>query len=60
MEKEFICGMLIGALTGALVVANSCKARKLVKEGQEQIKNKVSEMTKQNGKNSDEYEDLGE
>ena len=31
---------------GALIIANSYKARKLVKDSQEQIKNKVTEMAK--------------
>ena len=49
MEKGFICGMIAGVLAGAVIVANSYKARKLVKDGQ-----KVSEMTeKTDGKKSD-------
>ncbi len=45
MEKGFCLGMALGVLAGAVIVANSLKARQLVKDGQEQIKNKVSEMT---------------
>lgn len=60
MEKGFFCGMILGLTAGALVVANSYKARKLVKEGQEQIKTKVTEMAKKGNGKSDEYEELGE
>ncbi len=60
MEKGFICGMIAGVLAGAVIVANSYKARNLVKDGQEQIKKKVSEMTENQNKKSDSYEELGE
>ncbi len=60
MEKGFICGMIAGVIAGAVIVANSYKARKLVKDGQEQIKKKVSEMTENQNKKSDSYEELGE
>ena len=43
MEKLAL-GMLIGAVGGALVVANSQKMRTLVKNGQEEILNKVNDM----------------
>lgn len=59
MEKGFICGMIAGVLAGAVIVANSHKARKLVKDGQECVRQKVSEMTeKTDGKKSDNYEEL--
>lgn len=59
MEKGFICGMIAGVLAGAVIVANSYKARKLVKDGQECVKQKVSEMTeKADKKKSDNYEEL--
>ena len=59
MEKGFICGMIAGVLAGAIVVANSYKAIKLVKDGQECVKQKVSEMTeKADKKKSDNYEEL--
>ena len=60
MEKSFVCGMILGLLGGAILVTNSYKARKLVKDGQEQIKKKVSEMTENQNKKSDSYEELGE
>lgn len=59
MEKSFVCGMILGLLGGAILVTNSYKARKLVKDGQEEIKNKVSEMTeKKSGKKEDDYNEL--
>ena len=51
MDKNFACGLVLGMIGGALIIANSYKARKLVKDSQEQIKNKVTEMAKIN-KNS--------
>ena len=41
-----------------LIVANSYKARKLVKYSQEEIKNKVAEMTEKKDRKKD--EDLNE
>ena len=59
MEKSFVCGMILGLLGGAILVTNSYKARKLVKDGQEEIKNKVSEMTeKKSGKKENDYSEL--
>lgn len=43
MEKLAL-GMLIGAVGGALVVANSHKMRTLVKKGQDEVLNKVNDM----------------
>ena len=57
MEKEFACGLILGMIGGALIVANSYKARKLVKEGQEQVKNKVSELAKNKDKSGN-YDEL--
>lgn len=60
MEKSFICGMILGLTVGAVIAANSNKARKLVKEGQSQLKNKISEITERKDKNSDDYEELND
>lgn len=57
MEKNFTIGLILGMIGGALIVANSYKARKLVKEGQEQIKDKVSKLANCKDKSED-YEDL--
>ncbi|MBE5742504.1 MAG: hypothetical protein E7360_04180 [Clostridiales bacterium] len=57
MEKDFAIGLILGMIGGALIVANSYQARKMVKDGQEQIKNKVCDMTKKKQQSND-YEDL--
>lgn len=44
MEKMFCIGLVFGALGGALVVANSCKMRTLVKKGQAEFIEKVNEV----------------
>ena len=44
MEKMFCLGLLLGAMGGALVVANSYKARSLVKKSQAELLEKVDEM----------------
>ena len=43
MEK-FAAGLMVGALAGALVVANSYKMRVLVKKSQDEMKTKLDEM----------------
>lgn len=61
MDKNFACGIVLGLLGGALLVSNSYKARKLVKDGQEEIKNKVSELTeKKSKKKKDDYDELNQ
>ena len=44
MEKLFCLGLALGAVGGALIVANSYKARSLVKKSQAEITQKVNEM----------------
>ena len=44
MEKMFCIGVALGFLGGALVVANSYKARSLVKKSQADMMEKVNEM----------------
>ena len=58
MDKNFACGIVLGLLGGMLIVSNSYKARKLVKDSQEEIKNKVAEMTEKKDRKKD--EDLNE
>ena len=57
MEKNFAIGLFLGMIGGAIIVSNSYKVRKLVREGQQQIKDKVSKLAKCN-KQRDDYEDL--
>ena len=43
MEK-FTIGLLCAGIGGALLAANSCKMRTLVRKGQEEIKQRLDEM----------------
>jgi hypothetical protein len=52
MEDSFLCGVLLGMLGGALVATNSQKARQMVKDGQEQVKEKVEKLAKSKKKMS--------
>lgn len=44
MEKMFCLGLVFGAVGGALLVANSYKARSLVKKSQAEFMQKVNDM----------------
>ena len=44
MEKMFCLGVMLGMVGGALLVANSYKARTLVKKSQSEVMEKVNEM----------------
>ncbi|MBQ3234878.1 MAG: hypothetical protein IJA97_01830 [Clostridia bacterium] len=44
--KMFILGLSLGMIGGAILVANSYKARKLVRDSQEQIRKKADELSK--------------
>ena len=44
--KIFLIGVLAGMAGGALIVANSATARKIVKEKQEEVVEKAEELTK--------------
>ena len=44
MEKLFCLGLMLGAVGGALIVANSYKVRALVKKSQAELSQKVNEM----------------
>lgn len=52
MEK-FILGVAIGMVGGAVVVANNCKLRNLVKKNQEEIMQKVEKYIDSKMQNSD-------
>ena len=43
MEKMFCLGLVLGAVGGALIVANSYKARSLVKKSQEDLLDKIDD-----------------
>ncbi|MBQ7348993.1 MAG: hypothetical protein IJW47_03260 [Clostridia bacterium] len=44
MNDKFLFGMILGMLGGAVITANSVKARNAIKQGQEQIIDKAKEM----------------
>ena len=44
--KMFLIGLSLGMLGGALIVANSQKARRIVKDSQEQLRKKAEELGK--------------
>ena len=44
MEKMFCLGLMFGMVGGALLVANSYKARTLVKKSQTEVMDKVNQM----------------
>ena len=44
MEKIFCLGVMLGAVGGALLVANSYKARSLVTKSQAEVMQKVNDM----------------
>lgn len=44
MEKMFCLGVMLGAIGGALLIANSYKMRSLVKKSQAEFVEKVNEI----------------
>ena len=44
MEKMFCLGLMFGMVGGALIVANSYKARTLVKKSQTEVVDKLGQM----------------
>lgn len=54
MDDKFLCGVVLGMIGGAVLVTNSNKARQMVRDGQEQIKQKVEEMSKNSKKEKSE------
>lgn len=46
MNDKFLAGVVLGMLGGALIVTNSVKARQTVKNGQQQVMEKIDNMTK--------------
>ena len=46
MDDRFLVGIVFGMLGGALIATHSSKTRQAVKEGEEQVKQKVNELTK--------------
>ncbi len=46
MDDKFLMGVILGMLGGALIATNSVKARQAVKGGQEQVMQKVEDISK--------------
>lgn len=64
MEKMFCMGLAIGAVCGALLVANNYKARTLVKKSQSEVMQKLDcmmdEQLSKNGSDSAEKQGKSE
>ena len=54
MDDKFLFGVILGMLGGAVIVTNSVKARKLVKDGQDQVMQKVEKMSSKDRKSQEE------
>ncbi len=52
MDDKFLMGIILGMVGGAVIATNSAKARQAVKTGQQQVKEKIEDMGKQNKKSS--------
>ena len=52
MDEKFLFGMLLGVIGGAVIATNSAKARQIVRDGQETVKQKVDEISKESSKRS--------
>lgn len=44
MDFKFISGLALGMFGGALIAANSVKARKMIKDGQEKVSEKAEQV----------------
>ena len=45
MDDKFLFGMLLGVIGGAVIATNSARARQMVRDGQEQVKEKMDEVS---------------
>lgn len=52
MDDKFLFGVIVGMLGGAVIATKSQKARQLVKSSEEQLKNKVAELSNDQKKKS--------
>ncbi len=50
MDDKFLTGIVLGMVGGALIVTNSVKARQMIKEGQQEVKQKVEKLNAKNKK----------
>lgn len=52
MDEKFLVGVCLGMVGGALIVANSVKARQMVESGTKMAKDKVTELMDKPNKKS--------
>ena len=52
MDDKFLCGILLGMVGGAVLATKSAKTRQVIKDGEQQLIEKVKEMDKTQKKNS--------
>lgn len=53
MDDKFLTGIVLGMVGGALIVTNSVKARQMIKEGQQEVKQKVEKLNAKSKKQSE-------
>lgn len=53
MDDKFLTGIVLGIGFGALIVTNSVKARQIVKEGQQEVKAKMEQLSAKSKKQSE-------
>lgn len=56
-NKTFLLGLALGMVGGALIVANSKKARQMVQESQDQVISKAEKLTKRSCKHCNDQEE---
>ena len=50
MDDKFLCGILLGMVGGAVLATKSAKTRQAIKDGEEQLMEKVKELGNSNSK----------
>ena len=46
MNDKFLIGVILGMMGGAIITANSKQAQKMIKDGENQVKEKVTKAVK--------------
>lgn len=46
MDDKLLCGIALGMVGGALIATHSQKTREVIKDGEQQIKQKVEDLKK--------------
>ena len=50
MDDKFLCGILLGMVGGAVLATKSSKTRQVIKDGEQQLMEKVKELGNSNSK----------